>query len=312
MGIATYAPDVAHAIQQAQANARVEVLTRLRADVQGDTTVQSSTAYTQRLDSPTVGEVSKRIVQDTRIQTHALELPGLVVEEVWTSDTDRTAYALAYLDVARAESELRARFAASQKEDLAEQAVAAEARARLKKLQRMNHLMSEAIILDDMAALLSAASGDTQLRADIRDHRSSMQRRLEALRHSLTFTLRTDTNVEAGSDIAALVRNAVLRHGLGWSESAGEFVLQFRYRRQPTAPNPAKRWWDYQAAAEFVVARGTVELVLGDRAGTAYESTLIEAKGVGVSETTADRALLKAYREKLDSTLSQWLANLEK
>lgn len=311
MGLAAFAPDEAQALRQAQSNARVEVLTRLRANVKDETSVKSHLSYTQQAGGSSTGTSSRSVSQDTLIQTQATELPGLVVAETWSDSTERTAYALAYLDVPAAERELRARFEAARRDLGNEVATPIDPRERLRKLQRMKKLQTELTTLDDMAGLLSAGGGDTALRSEVRDQRLGVDRRLDTLRGSLTLCLVGDPGFGAGADIAALVRNAVLKQGLGWSAANGEFSLRIRYRGNRQGVDVSKqRWWDYQPAAEFIVARGVIEITLTDRLGTEYESTILEAKGVGVSELTADRALAKDYKAKLEAAIGQWLENL--
>lgn len=309
MGLAAFAPGEAQALRQAQSNARVEVLTRLRANVKDETSVKSHLSYTQQAGGSSTGTSSRSVSQDTLIQTQATELPGLVVVETWSDATERTAYALAYLDVPAAERELKARFEAARRDLGNEAATPTDPRERLRKLQRMKKLQTELLTLDDMAGLLSAGGGDPALRSEVRDQRLGVDRRLDDLRGSLTLCLKGDQGT--GADIASLVRNAVLKQGLGWSETSGEFALRIHYRGNRQGVDVSKqRWWDYQPAAEFIVARGVIEITLTDRLGTEYESTTLEAKGVGVSELTADRALAKDYKAKLEAAIGQWLENL--
>lgn len=308
VGLASFAPDEAQAIRQAQSNARVEVLTRLRANVKGETSVQSHMSVTQQSGGPATGISSKNISQDTLIQTQATELPGLVVEELWSDVADRTAYALAYLNVAVAERELKARFDAVRKDLAHETVTPANPRERLRTLQRMKKIQTELTILDDTAGLISAGGGDPALRSEVRDQRLAVDRRLDALRGSLTLCLKGDKSFGIGADIASLVRNAVLKQGLGWSEANGEFALQIRYRQGVDVSK--NRWWEYQSTGDFIVARGVIEITLTDRIGTEYESMTIEAKGVSVSEFAADRALMKDYKSKLEAAIGQWLENL--
>jgi hypothetical protein len=311
MGLAPFAPAEAQAIRQAQVNARVEVLTRLRANVKGETSVQSRMSYSQQAGGPATATSSKSISQDSLIQTQATELPGLVVEETWSDAAEQTAYALAYLDVPVAERELKARFEAVRKDLAFEAATPTDPRERLRTLQRMKKSQSELAILDDLAGLISAGGSDPVLRSAVRDQRLAVDRRLDALRGSLTLCLKGDQGSGSGADVASLVRNAVLRQGLGWSEGEGEFTMLIRRTGTRQGVGPAtSRWWDYQPAADFIVARGVLEITLTDRNGAEYESTVIEAKGVGVSEFQADRALMKDYKTKLEAALGQWLENL--
>lgn len=299
MGLAAVTGSEAQALQQAQSSARVEVLTRLRADVKGETHVQSSLSYGQQSGGPATGSTSRSISQDARIQTQATELPGLVAEETWLDPDTRTMYALAYLDIAAAQTELRIRFEASLKDLAREAPVAADARERLRKLQRMKKLQTELLTLDDLAGLLSAGGGDPLLRAGIRDQRLQVDRQLDALRASLAFCLQGDQAFEAGGGLASLVRTVVLRQGFGWSETRGEFVLILR-----------KLPWEHRTVEGLVVARGVAEITLADHEGHAFESTTLDAKGVGGSELMADRALMKDFRTKLELELRQWLEEL--
>ena len=311
MGLSAFAPGEAQAVQQAQANARVEVLTRLRANVKGETSVQSSMSYTQQLGGTSTGSSSKNISQDTQIQTQATALPGLVVEETWSDTEDRTAYALAYLDVPIAERELRTRFESSRKDLAAEATTPVDPRERLRKLQRMKTLQTELWIQDDMAGLIAAGGGDPVLRSDIRDLKLAMDRRMDALRGSIKFCVTADKEFGVGADIKALARNAVLKEGLGWSDLNGEFIIQIRYSANRTNWDISKKqWWEYQPSADFTIARGVIDLTLTDQVGSEYESTTIAAKGVGVDEFTAQRALMKDYKNKLEAALGLWLENL--
>ncbi len=308
MGLAAFTPSEAQALKQAQSNARVEVLTRLRANVKGETSIQSHASYTKTLGGTTTGESTKQISQDTQIHTEATELPGLAVEETWSDPDGRTAYALAYLDVPVADQELASRFDSVRK-DLAQEATTpTDPRERLRKLQRLKKGQTELIKLDDMAGLLAAGGGDPALRSKVRDQKLAVERQMDTLRASLTLCISGDKELGVGADISTLVRNAVLKQGLGWAENGGEFTLRIRYTGNRQAWDiTKKRWWEYQSTGDFVVARGVIEITLTDRAGTQYESTTIEAKGVGTSEFTADRALIKEYKLRLEKAIGQWL-----
>ena len=311
MGLAAFAPSEAQALKQASQNARVEVLTRLRASVKGETTIQKNATISRQAGGPITGSSQQRIAQDTQVRTQAMDLPGLVVEETWADAENRTAYALAYLDIPVAERELRSRFEALKNDLAAETGAPSDPRERLRKLQRLKKGQIELAKLDDMAALLAAGGGDPRLRADIRAQKLAMDRQLDTLRASLTMGIKGDRDMGVGADIAALVRNAVLKQGLGWSDASPEFTLQIRYTGNRQGWDiRKKRWWEYQSSPDFVVARGVIDITLTDRAGTSYESTTIDAKGVGTSEFTADRALMREYKAKLEATVGTWLEEL--
>jgi hypothetical protein len=311
MGLAPFAPGEAQAIQLAQANARVEVLSRLRATVKGDTSIQSHMSYTQQAGGTLTGSSTKNVSQDTQIRTQATDLPGLVVEETWVDTEGRTAYALSYLDILVAERELRARFEASRKDLAAEVPTPTNPRERLRKLPWLKRIQTELEIQDDLAGLIAAGGGDPALRSSIRDLKLEVDRRMDALRGSITFGVSADQAFGVGADIQALVRNAVLKEGLGWSDANGEFTLRIRYAgNRQNWDLSRKQWWEYQLSPDFTIARGVIDLSLQDPAGNEYESTTIAAKGVGIDEFTAQRALMKDYANKLEGAISLWLESL--
>jgi hypothetical protein len=222
-------------------------------------------------------------------------------------------YALAYLDVAAAESELRNRFSAMQN-DLASENASGEPRERIRKLQRLKNAQIEMAKLDDMAGLLTAGGGDPALRTEVRKVKLWVDKLLDQLRASLTFCVGGDKDLGIGGDVANLVRNAVLKQGLGWVEQNGEFTLNlaFQGNRQGVDIKAKKNYWEHKYDADFIVARGVLEVTLVDRAGTQYESTVIEAKGVHPNEMMADRKLLDDFKLKLGVALEKWLKELTK
>ena len=320
LGLAAYAPTEGQALTQAAASARAEVLVRLRANVNADTRVSSQTSMSRALGGASTGRSEQQVGQNTHIQAQATELSGLVVEATWADGAERTAYALAYLDIPIAEREIRTRFSAL-KDDLAQEPGAPGVpRERLRKLNRLRSAQTELAKLDDLAALLTAGGGDEQLRAQVRAARLDLDRRQEQLRNSLTFSLAPSARDIA--QIGTILRNAALKAGLGWSETGGEFLLALNERTdskrialEPQAQN-GNGWWRNGWVSHspqdtgLIVARGILEITLKDQAGTPYESTEIEAKGVGISDFQADQALKKDFKTKLDKAFTQWLDHL--
>lgn len=318
MGVASLQGNQATALTQAQANARGEVIARLRAQVQSTTDVRATSQVHRSTDGPTTGASNRTVTQATTVEAKALDLPGLVVEETWVDRPGAAVYALAYLDVPVAERELRARFQ-TQREALeaGPRADTGSARERLRRLQTLRSAQVELERLDDLAGLLAAGGGEAQLRAEVRRARLALEARLERLRATLTFSLAGVQETGLGADVATLVRNAVLKQGLGWADQGGEFVLSLRTHTARATANAGNagaasrsRFWHAQPDDTLVVARGALDITLTDRAGTAYESTTLEAKGVGVSDFQAERRLLDNTRQQLGDLLGQWLMNL--
>jgi hypothetical protein len=321
VGLAPVAAGEAQAVTQAGQNARAEVLARLRANVHAETNIKSTATVSVAAGGKATGSSEQQVGQDTRIQTEAVDLPGLAVEETWVDAKEHTAYALATLDVPVAERELRARHQA-QKDDLAKEPETPSApRERLRMLSRLKKAQVEYAKLDDMAALLAAGGGDPALRGQVRASRLAVDRQMEQLRGSLTLGL--EPSARQATQVATLLRNAALKAGLGWSESGGEFVLAMATKSDAqTAKLDVSRpewngWWrggwvsrTVTRDTGVVVARGVLELTLKDRAGNAYESVEIEAKGVGVSDFQAEQRLKEDFRRKLEKTFGAWLEEL--
>lgn len=310
MSSALISPSEAQAIKQAGSNAKGEVLARLRASVKATTDVRSNMNVQRSTGGPLTGSSTQSVNQATLIQAQALEVPGLAIAETWTDRKENTVYALAYLDVVAAQTELRNRYDAMQN-DLANENAAGEPRERIRKLQRLKIAQLEMAKLDDLAGLLTAGGGEPQLRTDVRKLKLHVDKLLDQLRAGLTFAVGGDRDLGLGGDVGNLIRNAILKQGLGWAERDGEFTLNLRFQGARQGWDIGKkRWWQYQQNNDFIVARGVLEVTLVDRAGTQYESTTIEAKGVGTSEFQADRKLLEDYKQKLGTAISKWLVEL--
>jgi len=321
MGLAPVTTGDAQAVTQASQNARAEVLGRLRANVQSETSVRSTAKVSVQAGGKTTGSSEQQVGQDTRIQTQATDLPGLTVEETWTDAKERTAYALAYLDVPLAEQELRVRYRA-QKDDLAKEPdTPAAPRERMRMLNRLKAAQVEFAKLDDMAALIAAGGADPGLRGQVRAAKLAVDRQMEQLRGSLTFSL--EPGARGAVQVASLLRNAALKAGLGWSETGGEFVLALGFQTDSREASIAAThqdwngWWRGGAVSHtvnqgtgIIVARGVLELTLKDKAGNQYESVEVEAKGLGVSEFQAEQRLKEDIRAKLEKTFGKWLENL--
>ena len=310
----------AEALTEASHTARAEVLARLRASVRSETQVTKKATITQQAGGAATGTSEQQVGQSTRIQTDATELPGLSVEETWIDAKAGSAYALASLDVPTAEREVRARFTALKDDLFREPETPSAARERMRMLGRLKKAQVELAKLDDMAALLAAGGGDPQLRAQVRAGKLAVDRQADQLRSSLTLSLE---GAKGATAIAALLRNAALKAGLGWAEANGEFRLVMDYKgdaRTAKIDATSKDWngwwrggWVSHSVTKdtgIIVARGVLGVTLVDRAGTQYESMEVEAKGLGVTNFQAEQKLKEDFREKLEKAFAQWLEHL--
>jgi len=311
LGVAPLGVEAA-AVRQASDNARADVIARLRANVKADTQITTTTQESRTAGGPATGSRTQSTQVGTEVQARAADLPGLVVEETFLDRPGGTGYALAYLDLAIAQRELRARLDA-RKDELAAKPAEQGVRAMLVEAQALKKAHADLVQLDDLAGLLGGGGGDPALRAEVLRTRLETERRMVAARAALTFGLAPSPGIDLDPEVKGVVRNAVLKEGMGWSDRDPLFSITLSVRSANSGVTVGRRaWWDYQRTPDFIVAQGSMTLTLVDRAGQEYESLAIVAKGVGVNEFQADSLLLADYRAKLGKAVAAWLADLAK
>jgi hypothetical protein len=309
LGVAAITTD-AVTLRQVSDNARADVIARLRANVKADTRVTTTYQESRATGGPTQASRTQNAQVGTEVQARAADLPGLVVEETFMDRPGATGYALAYLDLGIAQQELRNRLD-NIKADLAADRGEQGVRAKLVQAQALKKAHEGLVQLDDLSGLLSGGGGDPALRAEVLQARSDTERRMVAARAALTFGLAPTLQVDP--DVKAVVRNAVLKEGMGWSDRNPVFSITVQARSARNGVNMGRRaWWDHQRTADFIVAQGALSLTLVDSTGQEYESVNIVAKGVGVNEFQADNLLLADYKAKLGKAVAAWLEDLGK
>jgi hypothetical protein len=312
LGVAAITSD-AVTLRQVSDNARADVIARCRANVKADTRVTTTFQESRSTGGgPAQASRTQNAEVGTEVQARASDLPGLVVEETFLDRPGGTGYALAYLDLAIAQQELQTRLD-TLKADLAAPRADQGVRGKLVAAQALKKAHEQLLALDDMAGLLGGGGGDQGLRADVLQCRLDTERKMVAARSALTFGLVPASGIELDQDVKGVVRNAVLKEGMGWSDQGPLFAITLRVRSGRNGVTVGRRaWWDYQRSADFVVAQGSLSLTLVDSAGQEYESMNIVAKGVGVNEFQADSLLLADYKAKLGKAVAAWLNDLGK
>jgi hypothetical protein len=316
IGVASATNTRALAMQKASDDARVDVLKRLGVTIQADDTIH--TGYRQDLAVTAKGRTetaSKSTDRQSMVVIHvqATDIPGLSVETTYLDEAgpSPTVYALAYLDVTVATREVQARYdtvVANLGSDTGD-----DLRAKIHRTRVIKTALDDLGRLEDLYALIRTAGADASLGEAITKVRLKTEREREDLRRALTFGMPPNPEVPVNDDVRGTVRTAFLNEGLGWSDHNPDLAVAMRVR---TAQNGVqvgpRRWWDYNRSADFIIAQGTISLTLVDAQGQEYESTIVEAKGVGTTEFQAETQLLKDYKQKLTKTVGTWLADLGK
>ena len=315
MGMASVSNTKALAIKQAQDGAKADVIARLRANIKSDTQIKTDYREDQTVAgklNTTSASRSSSALTNVRIQTRAMDIPGLKVETTYLEEdrTNSTLYALAYLDVDVATQEVQARFdsiSASLTADLGE-----GLRAKIHRTQILKEALTNLQNLEDLFGLIRAGGADPSLGEAILVLREKVERERTDLRTTLTFGMPVDVSAPLDADVRGVVRTAFLNEGLGWSDQDPQLSVSMRVRNSKDGIQTGTRWWDHTRSADFIMAQGSINLTLIDRNGQEYESALVVAKGVGANEFQADTLLIQDYKVKLTKTVAAWLADLGK
>ncbi|GEM_PF-1284777 len=176
LGTAEWSRNEGEAIARASDRARLEVVARLRATVQGRTSVTTRSSQTQQQGAKATGAGERQVRDEVSVGARAEDLPGLVVERTYSDPSVRTVYALAYLDLAQARNALAARL------DQAREArvrigdeQSRKARWRLRKLQEDLNRVDESI------ALLAVTGAGPELRPALQAERAALDKALQRL-----------------------------------------------------------------------------------------------------------------------------------
>lgn len=305
VGLAMVSSSEAKAIEIAGQAARFEVLARLRSTVQGNTTIQTSMATQRGTGIQTNASQSQRVSVNGKVSVEANALPGMVIEERYVDKTGRTAYVLAYLDVVAAEKALREQLTALTSEW--DRCSAEENQPAFKTYQHFRRLQGQALSLEGTASLLGAQGNDRTLREEAQRIRLHISGRLSTLQRQLTIGLRPGSSIP--NDLKNLLREGVTQAGLIWRDTDPAMVLEMDFKGSRQAVNINKRsWFEMERNSDFMGVRLTVNCSICDVDGSTIGSFDIDAKGVGVDEFSARRALVKELRKTLPNRVKETIS----
>lgn len=231
VGTADLGPQVGRSILRASDRARLEVVARLRATVQGRT---STTTWTQewagkgreRMPAETGGRITH---DDVSIGVRAVDLPGLGVEQTYSDASANTVYALAYLDLTLARTSMAARL-----ETIRRARLRLGNEASRKVLWRLRCLSVELDHLEETVGLLAVAGADLHPALD--RERQAIDQRLERLNPSrlppldlAATAVAVRSNARLPPGVEAFLRAEVASHGLLARDLQPDVVLDVTF-----------------------------------------------------------------------------------
>jgi hypothetical protein len=304
VGAAPLGENAAQALKQASQNARLELAIRVRATVKGETNLKSQMSMQRELGGATTASSKQQLSQDSRVATQISELTGLGIAESWTDHNGKTVYALACLDLNAAMGHLKGRLDAVRTGLPGDEGSLMDPREAAKAALRIRKGREEVARVEALASPLIEAGGDADFRTQIQSMQLDLDRRADLLRHSLTIGV--DNAASLQPELVATLRAAAQQQGFGWVDGKGLLSIRVELPRQAKA----RQWWSTEEEADFVTAKGAMQLSLVDRTGNPRGTANLEVSGVGTAPVAATQGLMKDLRRKFDSTLDRWLADL--
>jgi hypothetical protein len=231
LGTADLGPQEGQAIARASDRARLEVVARLKATVKGQTQVTTRTRELHREGQKALGAGERVTRDEVSVGAKAEELPGLVVEQIFTDAPARTVYALAYLDLAQARTTLAARL------DRVREGRARAGRDLTRKaLWKLRKLALDLDRLDETLAMLALAGGAGDLRPRLEAERTAVEARLDQLNQAdlppvefSRMAMALHSNVDLPLGVEAYLRSRVVACGLLARETDPDLVLELTF-----------------------------------------------------------------------------------
>jgi hypothetical protein len=230
MGTGDLGGNEGQAIARASDRARLEVVARLRATVQGRTSVTTQTSELQRGNAK-AGAGQRQVRDEVSVGARADDLPGLVVERIFLDRSARTVFALAYLDLALARSGLAARLdqARAGRVRVGDE-VSRKARWRLRKIQEELNRVDESI------GLLAATGVGLDLRPVLQAERTALDQGLQRLESRplppidlARTTMGLRANVDFPPGIQSYLEGQVGECGLQFRDLNPDLILQLDF-----------------------------------------------------------------------------------
>lgn len=306
MGMADLGTSEAQALKLAGDRARLEVVARLRTSVQGGTATVTQTTETRREGAAAAGYGQRTTRDEVKVKAQAEDLAGLVVERTYLDLRSRTAYALAYLDVAQARGALTARLEA-----------AVEARQRVgdtaNRLARwqLRRVQGDLNRMDELSGLLASAGSFASYRAGLEKVRVGVAKRLSQLEAmdlppmelaKSSMSLRVNVNLPGGIQDSLEACLAAL--GPKHRNAGADFLLELTFGGGDKGP---EFLFTEMSFASGAIYRLEADLRILEARGT----PLTKSNTLSLSQAGTPEGLVEQFRRAFERKLIRLLEELQ-
>ena len=306
MGLADLGTSEAQSLKLAGDRARLEVVARLRTSVQGGTATVTQTTETRREGSAASGFGQRSTRDEVKVKAQAEDLPGLVVERTYLDPRSRTAYALAYLDMAQARGALTSRLEAVVE---ARQRVGEEA-SRVARWQ-LRRVQGDLNRLDELSDLLASAGSFGPFRAGLERVRAEVAKRLGQLEAmdlpplelaKSSMSLRVNVNLPSG--IQDNLEACLAALGPTHRNAGADFLLELTFGGGDKGPE--------FLFTEMTFASGAIYRLEADlRILEARGTPLTKSATLSLTQAGTPEGLVEQFRRAFERKLIRLLDELQ-
>jgi len=304
LGVADLRGPEADARIRAAERARLEVVTRLRATVKGETAVLTQTHET-RSGGLSQGTGERTTREELQVGARAEDLPGLAVERFHVDPASRVVYALAYLDIAQAREALGASLEVARNGRLR---IGSEASRKARF--RLRGLRGELGRLEGLSGLLASAGLLGDFPAQLQAERKLLEERLIKLEAaelppidlaSSSLALRTNTDLPGG--IQDYLEARIKTQGPAYRSAGADFTLDLVFSGGSKGPEFI---YSEMTFAVGVLYHLEVRLRILDASGV----DLTRATVISLTQAGSPEGLVEQFRRQFDRRLPRLLDEL--
>ena len=306
LGTADLGSQEGQAITRAGERARLEVVARLRATVKGQTSVATQTRETQETGQKAVGTGIREVRDDVSVGVRAEDLPGLVVEQTFTDPGAGTVYALAYLDLAQAQTTLGSRL-----DRIREARVRQDREVTRRALWKLRKLTMDLDRLEESIGLVALAGLAADLRPALQKERAAVDKRLDELNGAdlppVDFSrtaMAVRANVDLPLGVETYLKTQVGACGLIARDMNPDLVLDLTFSGGPKGPDFIYPDMDVYSGLSY---RLEAKLTITEAGG----APLTRSVPIAIVQGASPEGMVNQFRRQIERWLPRLLAEFK-